>query len=216
MDDADRRRTMVETQLRPSNVSDQRVLDAFASVPRAPFLPPQLKSVAYSDEDILLADGRFLIEPLVVARLIEFAEPTPEKTALVVGCDTGYAAVIMARLAGTVFALAESERVPEIESRAASLDADNVLVVPTTDPQAGHAPNAPYDVIVLVGRVPAIAEPLIAQIAEGGRLTAVVGPPRAGRGTLLIRSHDHVGRREVFDAATPAMRVPATAPTFQF
>jgi protein-L-isoaspartate(D-aspartate) O-methyltransferase len=206
MDDAERRRIMVENQLRPSNVGDPRVLEAMASVPRPPFLPAQLKGVAYNDDDIRLPDGRFLIEPLVLARMLEVAECDNSGTALVVGCDTGYAAIVASRLAATVFALVEPARVNEVERRAASLDADNVFAVPGAEPLKGHPAKAPYEVILIVGRVPELPDSLSDQLAEGGRLVAVVGDDRMGRGMVVNRIHGHDGKRVMFDAAIPPLR----------
>jgi protein-L-isoaspartate(D-aspartate) O-methyltransferase len=206
MDDAARRRIMVENQLRPSNVTDPRVLEAMESVPRPPFLPAQLKGVAYNDDDIQLPDGRFLIEPLVLARMLEVAGCDGNGTALVVGCDTGYTGVVASRLVATVFALVEPARVEEVERRAAALDADNVFAVPGADPLAGHPAKAPYDVILVAGHVPAIPKGLTEQLAEGGRLVAVVGNARVGRGTVVHRLHGHDGQRQLFDAAIPPLR----------
>jgi len=216
MDDAARRRIMVENQLRPSNVSDPRVLEAMESVPRPPFLPSQLKGVAYSDDDIALPDGRFLIEPLVLARMLEVAGAEDTGTALVVGCDTGYAAVVAARLAATVFALVAPGRVDEVERRAAALDADNVLAVPGAEPLAGHPTKAPYDVILVIGRVPDVPAALSDQLADGGRLVAILGDGRMGRGTVIHRVHGHDGRRQVFDAAIPPLRGLQPKAAFEF
>jgi protein-L-isoaspartate(D-aspartate) O-methyltransferase len=206
MDDAARRRTMVENQLRPNNVTDPRVLEAMQSVPRPPFLPAHLKGVAYNDDDIQLPGGRFLIEPLVLARMLEVAECDGSGTALVIGCDTGYAAVVAARLVATVFALVDPERVDEVERRAAGLDGDNVFAVPGADPLAGHPAKAPYDVVLVIGHVPEIPAALLDQLAEGGRLVAVVGDDRMGRGTVVHRVNGHDGRRPLFDAAIPPLR----------
>jgi len=216
MDDAARRRTMVENQLRPSNVTDPRVLDAMQSVPRPPFLPAHLKSVAYNDDDIQLADGRFLIEPLVLARLLEIAECDGEGNALVVGCDTGYAAVVTGRLAATVFALVDPGSVGEVERRVAALEADNVFVVGGAEPHAGHPAKAPYDAIIVVGRVPEMPASLRDQLAEGGRLAAVVGNGRMGRGTVVNRVHGHDGALALFDAAIPPLRGPKPKAVFEF
>jgi protein-L-isoaspartate(D-aspartate) O-methyltransferase len=216
MDDAARRRVMVENQLRPSNVTDPAVLDAMQSVPRPPFLPAQLKGVAYNDDDIRLPDGRFLIEPLVLARMLEVAGLDAGGTALVVGCDTGYAAVVAARLAATVFALVDPDRVDEVERRAAGLDADNVFPVPGADPRAGHPAKAPYDTILVIGHVPEIPRALIDQLAEGGRLAAVVGDARVGRGTVVHRLHGYSGARSLFDAAIPPLRGLQPKVAFEF
>ncbi len=216
MDDAARRQLMVEAQLRPANVTNPRVLDAMGKTPRTIFLPTQLKPVAYNDDDIRLPDGRFLIEPVVLARLLELAEPTESSTALVVGCDTGYAAVVMASLAATVFTVVHPDFIAEVEARAGALDAVNVLTVPGAEPLEGHAEKAPYDVILVVGRMEELPATLGDQLAEAGRLVAVIGDARVGRGTLVSRVHNRLGRRNVFDAAIPPVRAPALPPRFEF
>lgn len=216
MDDAARRRNMIEAQLRPSNVTDPRVLDAMGTVPRPPFLPAQLKAVAYNDDDIDIGDGRFLIEPLVLARLLELAAPDADGTALVVGCETGYAAAVCARLAATVFAAVDPHRVAEVEERAAALDAENVLAVGAESALDGYAAKAPYGVIIVVGRVAEVPKTLVDQLAEGGRMVLVVGDERVGRGLLVTRVHGNIGQRAAFDAAVPPVRAPKPAPTFRF
>ncbi len=216
MDDVTRRRNMIENQLRPSNVTDPRVLDAMESVPRPPFLPAHLKTVAYSDDDILLRDGRFLIEPLVLGRMLEAARPGPDDTALLVGCDTGYAAVVLARLVATVFAVVDADDIATIESRAAALDADNALFVTAPTPLDGHAAKAPYDVVLVIGQVPEVPDRLVAQLAEGGRLVLVRGDGRMGKGCLVTRVRGHPGERTLFDAAIPRLRGLEATPVFDF
>ncbi len=206
MDDLARRRNMVENQLRPSNVTDPRVLQAMGEVPRAAFLPASLKAVAYGDEDLRLPDGRFLMEPLVAARLLQLAAPQANETALVVGCDTGYVGIVLAKLAATVFTLVDPAHLTEVESRIDALEAVNLFAVASAEPLAGHADQAPYEVIVVAGQVPAVPEALGAQLADGGRLVAVVGDGRIGRGTLATRIRDHLGHRSAFDAAIPDLR----------
>jgi protein-L-isoaspartate(D-aspartate) O-methyltransferase len=95
------RLNMVENQLRPSEVTDSRVLDAMREVPRELFLPKHLRGIAYADEDIVVPGDGHLMEPLVFARMLQAAEIKPEDVALVIGCGTGYSAAVVARLAAT-------------------------------------------------------------------------------------------------------------------
>lgn len=206
MDDAARRRNMIENQLRPSNVAEPRVLEAMGSVPRPPFLPASLKPVAYSDDDLIMPDGRFLIEPLVLGRLLQVAEPKATDTALVIGCDTGYAAIVLSRLVGTVFSLVDPVFRAEIDAKSDALEAVNLFTVESADGLAGHPERAPYDLIMAIGRLPEVPDALTAQLAEGGRLVAVVGEGRVGQGTVVTRVHGHFGRVAGFDAAIPAYR----------
>ncbi|TVQ33837.1 MAG: protein-L-isoaspartate O-methyltransferase [Geminicoccaceae bacterium] len=214
MDDLAMRRNMIENQLRPSNVADPRVLVAMGEVPRPPFLPAHLKAVAYSDDDLVMPDGRFLIEPLVIGRMLQVAETKDTDTALVVGCDTGYVGCVLAKLAGTVFSLVDPAHLAEVEARIDSLEAINLFAVPTAAGLEGHAERAPYDVILVIGYVPEVPAPLLAQLAEGGRLVAVVGSGRIGRGTVVTRIHDHWGQVAAFDAAIPRFR--GLKPKLQF
>src|SRR5918992_5042454 len=102
MDYARARSNMVQNQLRPNRVDDPNVLSAMAEVPRERFLPKALRSVAYADEDLPLPDGSWLIEPRVLARLIQAADVRPSDVVLVIGCTTGYAGAVLSRLAGAV------------------------------------------------------------------------------------------------------------------
>src|SRR5262249_10377274 len=130
MDYAAARRNMVESQLRPNKVTDAAVLDAMATLPRERFAPEAMRSVAYVDEDIPVGRGRFLMEPMVLARLLQLASVSPGDAALVVGAATGYTAAVLARLAGRVIVL-ESD--PQLAAHArdtlASLGIGNVVIV---------------------------------------------------------------------------------------
>jgi protein-L-isoaspartate(D-aspartate) O-methyltransferase len=206
MDHARARITMVENQLRPNRIDEPRLLDAMREVPRERFLPKLLRGVAYADEDLRLPAGGHLIDPLVLARLIQAAQIRPQDVVLVVGCSTGYAGVVLARMAATVILLQLGAAAAEqVESLLEELAVDNVVVVTGDDPAAGHPSQAPFDVILLVGAVPEVPAALLEQIGEGGRLAAVVESGRIGKGTLFTRLHGVVGRQVLFDAGIPRL-----------
>lgn len=197
---------MVENQLRPNRIDDPRLLDAMREVPRERFLPKLLRGVAYADEDLRLPAGGHLIDPLVLARLIQAAQIRPQDVVLMVGCSTGYAGVVLARMAATVILLQLGAAAAEhVESLLEELAVDNVVVVTGDDPAAGHPSQAPFDVILLVGAVPEVPAALLEQIGEGGRLAAVVESGRIGKGTLFTRLHGVVGRQVLFDAGIPRL-----------
>jgi protein-L-isoaspartate(D-aspartate) O-methyltransferase len=206
MDYARARLNMVENQLRPNRIDDRRLLDAMQAVPRESFVPKALAGVAYSDEDLRLPDGQSLIEPLVLARLIQSAAVGDQDVVLVVGCATGYAAAVLARLAATVILLVPDEAsAAKVEPLLDEQGADNVVVIPSDDPTAGHPSQAPFDVILLTGSVDAVPSELLEQIGEGGRLVAVVEGERVGHGTLFTRLHGVIGHRTLFDAQIPRL-----------
>lgn len=204
IDFATARRNMVDRQIRTNAVMDEALLAALGAVPRERFVPDNLRGVAYIDEDLPLKKGRVLTEPLVFARLVQLAEITPSDMVLDIGCATGYSTAVLARLANTVVAL-ESD--PELAAAATAtlseLGCDNAIVVagPLSE---GYAKQAPYDAIVFGGAVPRIPDKIVRQLAEGGRLVAVVGDG-VGHGTLVTRSRGIAASRAVFDAATPVL-----------
>ena len=99
------RRNIVDNQLRPTRVTDQFILEAMSGIPRERFVPENKKSMAYIDEDIEVAPGRFLMEPIVLARLLQELELTSNKSVLNVGCATGYDAAVLGKLVGSVVAI---------------------------------------------------------------------------------------------------------------
>jgi protein-L-isoaspartate(D-aspartate) O-methyltransferase len=216
MDYAAARRNMVESQLRPNKVTDAALLDVLATLPRERFVPAPMQNVAYVDDDIPLGRGRFLMEPMVLARLLQLATIRPTDAALVVGAATGYTAAVMSRLAGRVIAL-ESDALfaASAKDALAALDIANAAIVegPLT---AGAPRQAPYDVIVFDGSIDEIPAGIIDQLGENGRLVAVLNKDRVGRATLLMRSRGVVAGRTAFDAAVPRLPGFEAAPVFSF
>ena len=216
MEYARARLNMVNNQLRPSRVDDPRVLDAMAHVPRERFLPKALRGVAYADEDLPLPGGAWLIEPLVLARLVQAAEVSPADVVLVVGCTTGYAGAVLARLAGTVILVEPPAAAAPVEALLDHLGVDNIVVVVSDDPAGGHPGQAPFDVILLVGSVPGVPPALLEQIGKSGRIAAVIDDGRIGKATLFTRLHGVIGQREVCDAQTPPCPGLEPRPRFAF
>ena len=151
---------MVESQLRTNKVTDTRILEAFETVPRERFLPEGRSGVAYIDEDLPVAPGRYLMEPMILARLLQAAEIAPGDIVLDIGCASGYSCAILARLADTVVALEADEALSQqAETALQDLVIDNAVVV-QGDLTQGYAKQAPYNVILLGGAVAAVPERL--------------------------------------------------------
>lgn len=215
MDHAARRRRMVESQLRPNQINDPQVLAAMSRIPREAFVPPALKDLAYIDEDLDLGQGRFLMEPLVLARLLQAAEIGPEDVILNVGAGVGYDAAVMAQIGSTVVALESDSALAASATRALTdVGLDNVVVVEQTLDQ-GYSRGGPYDVIVFGGAVAVVPDIIQEQLAEHGRLAAVVVERgRVGKVVVVTRIRASFARRHVFDAFTPVL--PGFEPTARF
>lgn len=211
IDYARQRQVMVEGQIRVNGVTDLRILAAMEELPREKFVPAARAALAYVDEDIPLRaigagkPARYLIEPRVLAKLVQALSLTPSDHVLDVGCASGYSAALLARLAGSVVALEEdAEFVPIATRLLASLGATNAKVMsgPLT---AGWPQEGPYDAILLQGSVEIVPAALTESLKDGGRLAAVVGAGRSAKATLYLRSGKVVSARPVFDAAIPPL-----------
>lgn len=213
------RRNMVDGQLRPTKVTDPNLLAVMETLPRESFIPSALQGIAYVDEDVEIAPGRYLMEPVVLARLVQALELSDSDSVLNIGCGTGYDAALLGRLAGPVLAL-ESDRAlaDQALSVISHLGIDNVAVVDGRLAD-GFAKQAPFDAILFSGSVPAIPDAIASQLASGGRIAAVVGGGEngvLGRATLFVRSGDSLSSRMLFDAGTPPLPGFAPAPAFVF
>lgn len=210
------RQAMVDGQIRPNNVTDERVTAALLTVPREVFLPKALRGVAYVDEDIPIGGGRFLMEPVVFARLLQAAAIGPDDAVLDVGCGTGYSSAVLAQLASAVVAL---EVDPELAQRAnanlTELGADNVAVVQGRLSE-GYAEQGPYDIIFVNGAAENEPEALTRQLGEGGRMLLVERRRGVGKAVSYARFFDSIARRELFDAQVPTLPGFERKPAFVF
>lgn len=211
------RTNMINCQLRPNNVTDDRVLNAVSEVPRELFVPRTKRPIAYVDEDIDIGHGRWLIEPMVFGRMVEAAAIDADDIVLDIACGSGYSSAVLARLANTVVAV---EEVPELAEQANDTMTDLAIgnaVVITGPVNAGCPSQAPFDVILINGAVEEIPATLIDQLNDGGRLVAVVREGEApGRMVLLLKSGDATSRTELYGASIPLLDAFKRAPGFVF
>ncbi len=199
------RKQMVDSQLLPNKVTDTAVIEAMSAVPREMFVPKALRGVAYVDEDVPVAPGRYIIEPMVFARLLQAAAVGKTDAVLDVGCATGYSAAVLARLASVVVAVEEDATLAaEASNTLGGVGAENAAVI-RGPLNAGYAAQAPYDVIVLEGAVEEVPATLFEQLGEGGRLVAVIAGRGIGKATLFSRTGGVIGHRELFDAGLPPL-----------
>jgi protein-L-isoaspartate(D-aspartate) O-methyltransferase len=211
------RSNMIESQLRPNKVTDERVIDAFRRIRRELFVPERLRGVAYVDDDLPLGGGRFMMQPMVAARLLQAAMVDPKDTALVVGAGVGYEAALLAQLARSVVALEESLDLARI-GRSAMVDHRIASVSYVEAPlSSGHRQRLPYDVILFGGAVTEIPGEINGQLAEGGRMAVVLRQHQCvGRATLITRTGAALALRIIFDAATPLLPDLIEKPAFVF
>jgi protein-L-isoaspartate(D-aspartate) O-methyltransferase len=211
------RNRMVDSQIRPNKVNDPRIIGAMRHLPRERFLPPQLGSLAYADEDVPLGDGRVMLEPAVIARLVQLTAIVAGERALVVASGTGYGAALLAACGGRVTALEEAASLQAVARGILAELAPSVGLV-AGPLSAGWPPGAPYDVILIEGAVreipPAIAEQLH---RESGRLVAVL-TAGAGRCQAVLAEATAVGLRPqpMFDCATAPIPSMLPSPGFVF
>ena len=206
IDHAVARRNMVAGQIKTNRVTDERLIEAMEEIPRERFVPHAMRGTAYVDEDVEIAPGRYMMEPMVLARLVQEADIGADDIVLDVGCGTGYASAVMARLAGTVIALDVDETLAKEAARALNaVSADNAIVV-TGALAEGYTRQAPYDVILVGGAVDRLPQTLADQLAEAGRMVAVVRAPGAvGQATLWARHRGALSGRRLFEASLPPL-----------
>ena len=210
------RANMVESQIRTNKVTDERLVAAMRTIPREIFVPPTLQGIAYVDEDLNVGGGRYMTEPMVLARLLQAAEVGPLDAVLVIGSTTGYAVALLSQLAETVVGIEDdAELVNAADKNLAALGIDNAAVIRLSLAE-GYAKQAPYDVILIDGRCGVVPEVIKRQLAPGGRLVTVTDERGVGKATLLRRSGDTVSGRVLFDAQVPALGCFARKPEFVF
>lgn len=212
------RENMIQGQLRPNGIEAPALLTALQAVPREKFVPRHLQRIAYVDEDVEIAKGRFLPEPVILARLLQALEIAPGEIALDIGCGTGYSTALLGQMAATVVAL-ESDKAlaKEADRLLRDLDICNTVVIEQADMTTGFDKQAPYNVILINGSVPDVPVHIKNQLADGGRLVTVLSKRgHMGSAVLITRTGDNFSTRVLFDAATPVMPGFETAETFVF
>jgi protein-L-isoaspartate(D-aspartate) O-methyltransferase len=220
------RLVMVESQLRPNEVTEWRLLTAMRALPRERFVPPKLRGLAYMDEGIEIfpsidgAPARFLLAPMVLAKLIQLAAVRPEDAVLDVGCGTGYSTAVLAQLGESVIGL---EPEPELAEAARGalreLGLANAEIVEAA-PERGHAAGAPYDVILVNGSVPEPPQDLMSQLKEGGRLAVVLSgganSGTQGKAYLFVKVAGEASGLPHFDAGARLLPGFLPVPSFTF
>lgn len=188
------REEMVEFQIRARGVRDERVLAAMRKIARHLFVPKGYERFAYEDRPLPIGEGQTISQPYIVAVMTEQLELKPQDRVLEVGTGSGYQAALLAELAGTVVSI---ERLASLADRAqqnlAQAGVTGVKVV-VGDGTEGYPPEAPYDAVIVTAASPSVPDPLIDQLAEGGRLIAPIGPRECQDLVKLVKREGKVER----------------------
>ncbi|MGC6473524.1 MAG: protein-L-isoaspartate O-methyltransferase family protein [Candidatus Puniceispirillaceae bacterium] len=212
------RKAMVDSQIRPNKVIDDRVIAAFMSVPRERFVSKNMQNLAYIDEDIHLSGGRFIVEAMVMARIIQTLALDASQSVMLIGAGTGYTAALLSSLVESVIAIeTRAQMVEKAQQAVTALDIGNVAVIKARL-QDGYASEAPYDAIIIEGAVEQMPQSLLDQLADGGRLAAIWRPDgtQAGEACIWHKIGDAVTRTALFTAQVPVLDEFRAKPKFSF
>lgn len=205
MNDAVARETMIDTQVRPNDVTDRRIHAALQDVPREAFLPKSRHALAYAEFDHETSEGRYMWRARDFAKLVEAAKIQPEDEVLDIASGSGYSAAILSHLAAAVVGIESDEALAEAaSSRLDALNIDNADVV-SGDIAKGLPSQGPFDVIFVNGSVEVIPEEWTDQLKEGGRLAVIFRDGKLSQARIYRRAGDVLASRSTFDAAPPAL-----------
>jgi len=207
VDFAQARRTMVDSQVRTSDVTDLRLIAAMLEVPRESFVPAARRALAYLDIDLPAGDGtaRALLKPMVLAKLLQAAAIGEGDRVLDVGCASGYSAAVLGKLAGRVVALEQDPALARIAAETLSAMGASNVTVASGPLHQGWQDDAPYDAIVLQGASEVVPSALLAQLKEDGRLLAVIGSGPMGKATIYRNAAGSPTAQTLFDATAPLL-----------
>ena len=217
MDFAQARFNMVECQIRTNRVTDRGVIEAMEALPRESFLPESLQPIAYTDEDLNLGQGRHLMEPMILGRMLQTLNVDANELALVVGAACGYEAAVLSKLAGTVVAIeSNADMVATASQTLSDLGIDTVAMIEGDIP-VGKKREGPFDVIFINGAVSEVPQAFVDQLSVGGRLMCVVDSGRnLGKAVLVTKEDSGVSQNIMFDANIPLLPELSSVPTFTF
>ena len=196
---------MVDTQVRPSDVTKFPIIEAMLSVPREDFVPASQREAAYMGENIELSDNRVILEPRTLAKMLDVLDIGQDELVLDIGAGYGYSSAVIAHMAQAVVALEEDNAmVEEAKDALVAANADNV-VIEHGSLVAGAAEHGPYDVIIIQGGVSHLPQAIISQLKEGGRIACLFMEDALGEVRIGYKMDEHVSWRRSFNAGAPVL-----------
>lgn len=217
MADFSKRRTMmVDTQVRPSDVTKFPIIDAMLEVPRELYVPDAKRDVAYMGENVDLAPGRVVLDPRTTAKMLDALDVEPGELVMDLGCGLGYTAALLARLAEAVVAVEEdADMAREAESILGAQGVDNAAVI-EAPLAAGSPKHGPYDAILVEGAVEEMPPAILDQLKDGGRIVAIFMSGRLGEARIGYKVDGQVNWRMAFNTAAPVLPGFSRQPGFVF
>ncbi len=198
---------MLESQIRPNKVIDEKVLSAFSEIPRELFVQKSMRDIAYIDEDLPLSNGRYLMEPMILARLIQSLELSVSDNVMIIGVGTGYSVAIISQIVASVIGIeSRANLIQKAENNLTSLDITNAVLFKERL-QDGYSKEAPYNAILIDGGVSFIPDNILNQLANDGRLVSIYRSKAetAGEASLWMRAARKFSRTCLFNAQVPTL-----------
>ena len=212
------RKIMLESQIRPNKVIDEKVLSAFSIIPRELFVQKSMRDIAYIDEDLPLSNGRYLMEPMVLARLIQSLNLNVFDNVMIIGVGTGYSAAIISQIVASVIGIeSRTNLIKKAENNLIHLDITNTVLFKERL-QDGYSKEAPYNAILIDGGVGFIPDSILNQLAKNGRLVSIYRRKieTAGEASLWMRAASNFTRTCLFNAQVPTLEEFKKKPEFSF
>lgn len=204
-DFATRRTMMVDTQVRPSDVTKFPIIDALLSVPREAYVPNQLREAAYVGENLDIGDGRYMLEPRTLAKMLDALDIQPEHVALDLACGLGYSTAVLAHMCDFAVGVESDEgRAEEAQSILSEQGVDNAAVM-AGDLTEGSAKSGPYDIIIAQGAVEIVPDTILGQLRDGGRIACVFAEGRLGAVRIGHKLDGKINWRFAFNANAPTL-----------
>lgn len=216
IDFATQRRIMVDSQVRPADVTSYDIIEAMLRVPRELFVPDRLRAAAYAEETLRIGPAEILLEARTFAKMLEALDIGPQDLVLDLGVGLGYSSAVIAHLAEAVVAVeADEEMAAEAQRLLAEISADNVAVI-AASPAEGAPRHGPYDAIIIEGGIEVLPKAVADQLKEGGRICAIFMEGEFGECRLGRKVGGLIAWRPIFHAEAPVLAGFERSPAFEF
>ncbi|WP_417239619.1 protein-L-isoaspartate O-methyltransferase family protein [Celeribacter halophilus] len=199
------RTTMVDTQVRPSDVTKFPIIEAMLTVPRENFVPEEKRAVAYVGDHVDLGNGRVVLDPRILAKMLDALNIENDELVLDLGCGLGYSSAVIARMAQAVVAVEEDEALAEDAAKALVANGSDNVILETGPIAKGEPQHGPYDVVIVQGGVEEMPEDILSQVKEKGRICAIFIDGALGIVRIGYKIDGEITWRMVFNATAPVL-----------